>query len=572
MIGRRSPHIQMDLSSPIKGPTIATSTDQFVAIMRFCMFASGLLLLLIDPLDPADLTNDGMLGLSLYASYSAILYILIQRPGRHLLVIQGISHWADVIWFTILVFSSYGAFNIFFFGFFFAIMVGSFRWGFPTGMRLTVVSVLIYTIASFIEDPIGSHFSMNGSEPDLDNFLLRPLFMFVIGMMMAYWGGHELTLQRRLALLKEVTTLSNPRFGVDRTIGWMMERVRAFYNADSCLLITSDVNLNTYSLRHARRSDTEIAISSEQLPATLAELLLGLPPASSLIYPRIRWPWSQQDSHGVDNIEMPFDDSINKRIATALDAHSFMSVPFSYRNEAPGRLYLTAQRRVFQATDAGFLLQIIGHVMPVIDNIRLIDRLASDAAEDERRRIARDLHDSIIQPYIGLQIGLGGLRQRFMNGNTVLVGDVEQLITLTEAGIVELRDYAHGLTNTSEREGSLVPALHRFTKTFADTTGITVDLQVVPNLHINDRLAAEIFQIIAEGLSNIRRHTASVCAVIRLAYSNTHVNLQIENAGMGTMMPFVPRSITERVMALGGLTHVEQNVKNDTVVVIEIPL
>jgi signal transduction histidine kinase len=567
--------MEIELISPIKPTMIATSADRFVAIMRFFLFVSGLLLLLIDPLDPADLTADSVVGLSLYATYSAILYLLIRRPGKHLLGIQRWSHWADVVWFTVLIFSGQGAFNIFFFGFFFAIMVGSFRWGFATGMWVTVVSVVMYVIASFVEDPVGINLLVNGPEPDLDNFLLRPLFMFVLGVMMAYWGGHELTLQRQLALLKEVTILSNPRFGVDRTIGWMMERVREFYNADSCLLIFADGNSEQYSLRHAQRGDTERAMAREYIPAALGELLLGVPPTYSLIYPPMRWQWNRQEVGYIQSVEtieaIPYRCTTNEQIAAALDAQSFLTVPFFYRNERPGRLYLTAQRRIFQATDIDFLHQIIGHVLPVIDNIRLVDRLASEAAEDERRRIARDLHDSVIQPYIGLQIGLGGLRQRFI-ANTVMVDDVERLIALTEAGIVELRDYAHGLTNSGEREGSLIPALHRFSRTFTEATGIMVDVQILSQFNINDRFAAEIFQIVAEGLSNIRRHTVSTCAIVRLRHTNDDVIVQIENTRVGSVAPFVPRSITERAMSLGGDVRVEQSNENNTVVIVEIPM
>lgn len=70
-------------------------------------------------------------------------------------------------------------------------------------------------------------------------------------------------------------------------------------------------------------------------------------------------------------------------------------------------------------------MQLIEHVLPVIDNIRLVDRLASAAAEEERRRIARDLHDRIVQPYIGLQLGLAAVRQRLATAGEV-TADVDR--------------------------------------------------------------------------------------------------------------------------------------------------
>src|SRR4030095_4996489 len=98
-------------------------------------------------------------------------------------------------------------------------------------------------------------------------------------------------------------------------------------------------------------------------------------------------------------------------LTSLLDAKSLVTVPLRHRNQTIGRLYLTAQRRrAFDITDVEFLIQVTDYLMPVIDSIRLVDRLAAEAAEEERKRIARDIHDSIIQPYIGLQMGLAGLR------------------------------------------------------------------------------------------------------------------------------------------------------------------
>jgi signal transduction histidine kinase len=49
--------------------------------------------------------------------------------------------------------------------------------------------------------------------------------------------------------------------------------------------------------------------------------------------------------------------------------------------------------------------------MPVLHNIILVDQLASDAANAERQRIAFDLHDRVIQSYVGLQMGSEAVRQ-----------------------------------------------------------------------------------------------------------------------------------------------------------------
>src|SRR5437016_9223787 len=125
---------------------------------------------------------------------------------------------------------------------------------------------------------------------------------------------------------------------------------------------------------------------------------------------------------------------------------------------------------------------------------------------------------------------------------------------MADLGIAELRRYIGGLQDSDEREGSLLVAVRRFAEQFVKATGIAVHIEDETPLAVHDRLAAEVFQIVVEGLSNIRRHTSSAWATIGLACRNGQLRLRIVNditAGSAPA-PFTPRSITERAAALGG--------------------
>jgi signal transduction histidine kinase len=232
------------------------------------------------------------------------------------------------------------------------------------------------------------------------------------------------------------------------------------------------------------------------------------------------------------------------------------------------------RRRTFAASDVTFLLQVLDHTVPAIDNIRLVDRLASDAAEAERQRIARDLHDSIIQPYIGLQLGLAAIRQKLMAGHVDMRDDIERMIALTHSGIAELRRYIGGLKDTREHASGLVSAVQRFARKFTEATSIAVRVEAASAMPVSDRLAAEVFQMVAEGLSNVRRHTSSAWATVKLACHSDHLILRIENDSPegSTPISFTPRSIMERAAALGGNARVESDDSDGTAVIVEIPL
>src|SRR5581483_10172320 len=111
---------------------------------------------------------------------------------------------------------------------------------------------------------------------------------------------------------------------------------------------------------------------------------------------------------------------------------------------------------------------------------------------------------------------------------------------------------------------------------------IQVDLNIASEIQINDRLAAELFHMVVEGLSNIRRHTQAVRAGIGLRCAEGQVHLTVENDGIGNgngnggghrVDPlFVPHSLSGRTQALGGEIKVESRGDGGTIVRIDIPL
>jgi signal transduction histidine kinase len=233
-----------------------------------------------------------------------------------------------------------------------------------------------------------------------------------------------------------------------------------------------------------------------------------------------------------------------------------------------------------------FVLQLLDHITPLMENIRLVDSLASDAAEQERHRIARDIHDSVIQPYVGLQLGIAAVVQKLRAGNTEVLANVEELLELTNQELVEMRRYVWGLKASEDRRDVLLPAINRFVTRFASVTGIHVDVMTRGKVEINDRLAAELFQIVAEGLSNVRRHALCNEARVEIACESNRLSLQIKNRRPGETSDlhfgrdgnhnektlFTPRSIAERAALFGGETKVSIDENNYTVVNVSIPL
>jgi signal transduction histidine kinase len=540
----------------------------FIAMMRLVLSTSVLFFI-----GPSDLDEPGLFHIiaALYAAYSALLYVFESHQVQP--VRSKLSYWADICWAALL--TAFGDDLSLAFFLLFPILIAALHWSLLVAVRLTLVSANLLTVISFVK-------AQMESELELATTLLPPIYLLVFGYMVARWGDHAIAPKRRLGLLKEISGLSNPRFGIDRTIGTMMERLRAFHDAEACVMIVTDPVTRQHLMRRADRRDPERAITVASIPPETARLLLAPPLEQAIIYhgaPRV-WEWWRSSEANYDVFDVRKGRrvdavrAVDDALVAMLDAEAFISVPLRYPDSTIGRLYLIAARRhAFSPADAGFLLQVIAQTIPVIENIRLVDQLASSAAEEERRRLARDIHDSVIQPYIGFQIGLAAVSQKLHAGASDITGDIAQLMAITEQGIGDLRGYVHRLPAAGNRENVLLAAVQRFAATFTEATHIAVKVEGASDLHINDRLAAEVFQMVVEGLSNIRRHTQATCASIGLACQNDCLIVQIVNDGANAAVPprFIPRSIAERAAALGGQTCVEY-IAGGTRVTVRIPL
>ena len=562
-------------------PRINPLTEQWIDLrliagMRVVLGTSALLVVLIDSMEARVWATPIHLTLAFYSLYGLLVYHLSVR--RNPIVAHKIVPWLDLLWYLPLVFTS-GPNSGFYYFFFFSIIVASFTWGLTDGLRLTLASAALYTVVAAVAP---------GSRPiALNRLLLAPIGLLIFGYIIARWGGYHTELKNRLKLLKDVTVFSNPRFGIDRTIKAILESVRDFYDAEACLLVIPGKTSDAESYQMYR-------VARGIYPSRSAPPEIGPEAAAQFLFPSLDHAViyrKNQASHArlFDVKTRVFSEApagTGDKLSGMLDAQHYLSVPVYYRHQAVGRLYIVNGPTQIDGPDMDFMLQLMDHVTPVMENIRLIDNLASDAAETERRRIAHDIHDSVIQPYLGIQFGLSALDQKLEAGNLDIRANVQELLELTRHELAELRRFVWGLKAGEERMDVLLPAIERYAERFSLVTGIAVDVEAHGKVKVNDRLAAELFQIVAEGLSNVRRHAFCRDARVEISCKETSLQLQIKNSrpragspveveradGHEGVRAFRPHSIAERAAALGGETQVYVDEKDYTVVSVGIPL
>ncbi|MFL6210670.1 MAG: sensor histidine kinase [Pyrinomonadaceae bacterium] len=560
-------------SKPVAAVAPEFDDSRMINFVRLCLAATILCVSLISPHETYGQGLGFYLTLTGYLGYSLALYTTILSYDRFADTARNWSHWLDLGWFLSLSWLSSNLGGACYGLLFFAILVAAFRWGFSTGMRVVGVAVVLFTI-------MGAAAAGAIAPTDLTWLLLRPVYLLMLGYMIACWGEFEVTIKRRLAFVKDVIAPANPRFGTHQTIAAMLARTRTFFAADSCVLLSYHAASDTYTLHRADEDDPSASARVQLITAEMAQALLALPADCAAVRngPPGFWPRGAVACAAFNQITgAPVPDARQTCavLADLLDTESFITVSLHSLDGVYSRVFLTARQHTFSEADLNFLHRLVNQVLPVIENVRLLDRLASESAGQERQKISHDLHDSTLQTFVGIKLGLEALARKLGAGG-VHSTDLDQLIALTGDAMSDVRLYAAELQQRPEMDAPiLLSAVRSQAAKFTELHGIEVAVLADEPLVLHDRLAAELFQMIREGLSNIRRHTTARHAAISLRCQDGNVWLQIENdcASSPTVRPhFIPRSISERTTALGGQIAVTHRADGYTTVQISIPL
>jgi signal transduction histidine kinase len=389
-------------------------------------------------------------------------------------------------------------------------------------------------------------------------------------------------------MLQEVNNYLDPRIGYDEAIRLNLERILHFYEAKTCILVLKRPGLpptyRTYFVSHPSHDQTTKGsatlatstlntVNQNSINEDEAKKLLTLPNEFSARF-ELSPTWWQKYLPGYT----PPEPSLTKELsslAKILDTRSFLTAPYTQQDGSSGRIFITPLKRTFAQSDVEFVSQLMISISHIVESMQLMDELASESAKHERFRISLDIHDTTIQPYIGLKLGLDALNRQAGSANP-LSKDISELLNMTESTIRDLRRYVTNLREDKVLAGdSLITSIKEQAERFKRFYKINVTVKCDSAIRVNSRLAGDVVQIFAEGLSNILRHTKTRNAYLSINCDNQNLMLEIANETpdkTNSKLDFIPRSINARALSLGGTSCVKSDAEGYTVVYISIPI
>ena len=194
---------------------------------------------------------------------------------------------------------------------------------------------------------------------------------------------------------------------------------------------------------------------------------------------------------------------------------------------------------------------------------QLAGRLIS-AQEEERARIARELHDDVGQRVASLSIGLSSLKRRVPDSNDTFKNDLSRLQQQTMGLAEDLRDLSHELHHGVLEHVGLPEALQERCEKMNDESGTKIQLEVAGGwTEVADDIKLCLYRVAQEALRNIAKHAHAKRGRVVLAHQNGQVVMKISDNGLGFRMNGSSGnqgigllSMRERVRMLGGTFEV----------------
>lgn len=298
----------------------------------------------------------------------------------------------------------------------------------------------------------------------------------------------------------------------------------------------------------------------------------------------------------VDDIAV--DDRVTRDVVRRSGLRSFASIPLTAKDQIVGVMNVARRDlRRFDTRDMQLLLAIGHQVGVAVENARLWEELKHQeharsellkkvisAQEEERERIARELHDEMAQSLTALIMGLGRLEQAVPQMPPATASLIESVKAFASRALADTRRLILDLRPPVLDDLGLVPAVRTLAETRLEEQGITVSINAEGvDDNLPPHLKITIFRVLQEALSNCARHSQANSVRISIQSAPNQFRAVVQDDGIGFDPSRVRQrtgaatavgllGMKERARLLGGSLEIRSSPGRGTTIVLDIPL
>lgn len=224
-----------------------------------------------------------------------------------------------------------------------------------------------------------------------------------------------------------------------------------------------------------------------------------------------------------------------------------LAVPLLIKGSALGVLVVARHSAwPFVEADANLMATLSNQLAIAMENVRLFEEVRAKEAhrgellsklitahEDERRRIARELHDEVSQSLTGLLMGITATES--LRDPAAVRQRLDALYASTEATLEEVRKLIYDLRPTALDDLGLVSAVRAHARDLLETVGVTLafDASGFGHRRLNAAVETTVFRVAQEAIANVARHARARSAAVRLTLKDGMLTLVVEDDGVG---------------------------------------
>lgn len=545
------------MPEPLYAPRLRP--ERLIAAGRVVLAASSLFAVWLDTQEPVRFAPVAYSVLIAYVVYAATVAGILWRIGTVSRAWPVITHATDLVCFSLFIFFTEGPASPFTVYFVFALLSATLRWH-ARGTFWTAVVV----IGAFLG--FGAYFGMVLEDPafDLRALIIRGVYLLVLAGLLGYVGTQDQrTLHEMWRLAAWPQTL--PRDGESLTRD-LLAYAAPVLNAPRVVLawVEHDAHWRRIAVwdhgtwTYERESpDTDLVDERLRRHAFIhgASPIRGTQVQETGSPRLVAW------------VGAPLDPDFAARFA----AGAVLSVPV-HGESFEGRLF--AVDKPDSTLDDLVLTEVVAGLLAArLDAFYLTEQLRQAAATEERIRLARDLHDGVLQSFTGIALRLEVIRRTMDADPAAAAAALEGVQRVLASEQRDLRFFIQELTPAaSAAEGApLDVRLRELAQRMEREWDLRVDLSLeVQDVRLPASLGRDIYHIIREALVNAARHGSASQAEVTIEASGPDaVSVSIADNGRG--FPFSgrysadelaslnvgPKSLRERVRAIDGSLTLE---------------
>ena len=531
--------------------------ERMIGACRTLFAGFALFAIYIDPTHPTNYVTQTYTIFAIYFIYAVVVFLL---TPKHILDlrIQIAMHAIDLVVLIVMVQLTDGLSSPLFAFLTFALLTATMRWSWRGGFATAVILEIVLITVTLTDTTV-----VTGTG-DENLLIMRGGNLLITAAVLGYFGAIRDHSRRRLARLAAWPL--QPTAGEEAPpLASSLRHAADVLDSGRLLVVWRDLENGGNRVAHWTGTECLFATLPDgaELPAAVqpmrAAFRSGVVNDADPAHPS-RWLRSASPPL--------FDDA--KPLS---DGPAYWTTPFRSPHYS-GTLYVLELRH--HGEDMAALTEIVGvRIATELERYALTRQAAAAAKERERERFARDMHDSVLQDLAAANLQLKAAARQLPPQSAERLDLVSGLLVDQQQRI---RTFVENLRPTPMAFSTpLFDQISAFARALERQWQCTLEVRIEPrDLRVDGRIAAEVCQLISEGMANSVRHGGASRVAVAITRGGDSLQIAIEDNGRGAVQASQPQgrqpfSLAERVKDLGG-SFAWSDTGSGVCVALEVPM